>query len=92
MFSKLAKILALSLLTCYIYLPGECEHPSPAPFGGGVVQPFAYNPQQGVGTNEPQAVEQSRVDEEIGAAALRRPAARVCVDMAFLISVPILIV
>lgn len=65
MFSKLAKILALSLLTCYIYLPGECDHPSPAPFGGGVVQPFAYNPQQGVGTNEPQAVEQSRVDEQI---------------------------
>jgi len=62
MIRKLAKILAVGLLACYIYLPGECEKPSPLPFWGGYIQPFAWNPQNGLG--EPRSVEQSRVDEQ----------------------------
>jgi hypothetical protein len=63
MIRRLAKILALSLLACYIYLPGECEKPSPFPFSGGLAHPFAWNPQYDV--SEPQSRQQSTVDEQI---------------------------
>jgi hypothetical protein len=63
MIRKFIHVLALGLLACYIYLPGQCEHPTPYPFAGGVVQPFASSPQYDV--TEPQARQQLSVDERI---------------------------
>ena len=61
MIRKFVHVLALGLLACYIYLPRECDHPSP--FWGGVVHPFASNPQYDI--TEPQARQRLSVDEHI---------------------------
>jgi hypothetical protein len=63
MIKKLIHFFAFGLLACTIYLPGECEHPSPFPFGSGIMQPFAYSPQYDV--DEPDARQQLTVDERL---------------------------
>ncbi len=63
MMRKFFSVLALGLLACYIYLPGQCEHPTPYSFGGGIVQPFASSPEYDA--SEPQARRQLSVDERL---------------------------